>query len=195
MFQAPAATEAVVVLANLMDPDGKLNTESEGRLQLAIEHWKASPGALLVTTGWNYRPDSAIKIAHAFRDTAVREYSIPKSSIIADTSARDTVGDAVFVKRNVIDQSAIRTLTVVSSDYHMERVQEIFEFVFGGQYRLSFAGAPTPAVDDIELSERRSIEAFRRTFAGVVAGNTDEIYRRLIEAHPFYNGAIHPAVT
>lgn len=194
MPHTKTATEAVVVLANLMDQSGQLNDESAARLALAAKLWHEAPGAVLITTGWDYRPDSSIKIAHAFREEAARAHAIPISSIVADINARDTVGDAVFVKRNVVEKSAIRNLTVVSSDYHMARVREIFEFIFGPQFSLRFAGAAAEIHDTIEDSEARSVAAFRTTFSGIAPGDSQAIYERLVKAHPFYNGLVHPAV-
>lgn len=100
----------------------------------------------------------------------------------------------MFVKRNIIEPSHIRTLTVVSSDYHMRRVSQIFTFVFGPDYNLAFVGAPADPIADVDASEARSLSAFQSTFAGVRAGETEAIYRRLVAAHPFYNGEVHPAL-
>jgi len=185
-------SEAVVVLANLMDQDGRLNEDSAARLERASTIVRERPDACLITSGWNYRPDSPIMIAHAMRDRACLEHNIASHRIFADCSARDTVGDAVFTKRNLIEPSAIRRLTIVSSGYHMARVQAIFEFVFGGDYVVHYVSTRVDHAQGKQQSEAASLAAFRRTFAGVAASDTEAIHQRLLGDHPLYNGAAHP---
>lgn len=169
-------SEAVIALANLMYQNGQLNDDSATRLDVASAIVRERPNSCLITSGWDYRADSPIIIANAMRDKAHREHGIPSHQIFADSSARDTVGDAIFIKRNLVEPSSVRKLTVVSSGYHIKRVREIFEFVFGGDYMLTYVSTPTDHAQGKEQSEAASLAAFRRTFYGVPAGDTEAIY-------------------
>ena len=177
-----------------MDRDGWLNEDSCARLELAAAIVRDRPHSCLITSGWNYRPDSPIMISHAMRDRARDAHGIAAHRIFADSSARDTVGDAIFVKRNLVEPSGIRELTVVSSAYHMHRVQQIFELVFGSSYKLHFAQTQVDHARNTEESEVASLAAFHSTFDGVPAGDTEAIYQRLVSSHPLYNGTVHPAL-
>ncbi|GLQ11428.1 hypothetical protein GCM10007913_33600 [Devosia yakushimensis] len=181
------------MLANLMDRYGRLNDDSSARLETAVGILKETPKSRLITSGWNYRPDSSIMIAHAMRDCARNVHGIAPHRILTDSSARDTVGDALFVKRNVVEPSHIRDLTVVSSAYHLPRVQQIFEFVFGSGYRMRFVSTQIDHTRGVEKSEIASLAAFRSTFDGVLPGDTEAIFQRLVRKHPLYNGTVHPA--
>jgi uncharacterized SAM-binding protein YcdF (DUF218 family) len=189
----PGFAEAVIVLANLMDRDGRLNEDSLARLETAVVILKETPQGCLITSGWNYRPDSPIMIAHAMRDRARDAYDVAPDRILTDCSARDTVGDALFVKRNVVEPLRIRALTVVSSAYHLPRVQQIFEFVFGSSYKMRFVRTKIDYAHGVEKSEMTSLAAFRSTFDGVARGDTEAIFQRLVRKHPLYNGTVHPA--
>lgn len=195
MSQPPSGfAEAVVVLANLMDRDGGLNEDSCARLELATALVRDRPHSCLITSGWNYRPDSPIMISHAMRDRARDAHGIVAHRIFSDSSARDTVGDAVFVKRSLVEPSGIRDVTVVSSAYHMHRVQQIFAFVFGSSYKLDFVPTQVDHARNAEEAEVASLAAFRATFDGVAPGDTEAIYQRLVSSHPLYNGTVHPAL-
>ena len=194
MSQSPSGfAKAVIVLANLMDRDGRLNEDSLARLETAVAILKETPDSCLITSGWDCRPDSPIMIAHAMRDHARDVHGIAPHRIFTDSSARDTVGDAIFVKRNVVEPSRIRDLTVVTSAYHLYRAQQIFEFVFGSGYRMRFVSTKIDHAQGTQQAETASLAAFRSTFDGVPPGDTEAIFQRLLSDHPLYNGSVYPA--
>lgn len=189
--------DAVVVLANLMDAQGRLNDESARRAAKAATLFRACGAAVLVTTGWAYRPDSPLPIADAFRQHLIRHHAIPAERIVADPNARDTVGDAYFTKIGLARPRGWKHVMVVTSDYHVARSQEIFNFIYGPGFTIEAVGAEIAkdgASDTIAVaaSEQASLDAFRRTFAGITPGDDDAIGERLRRCHPFYNGDIHP---
>ena len=187
--------EAVLVLANLMDAEGRLNEDSLIRLALAAVLVQQRPRSCLITSGWNYRPDTPIRIADVMGNAAHDTFGIARDRIFADGTARDTVGDAIMVKRNLLDPSRIRSVAVVSSRYHLPRVRGIFAFVFGSAYDMRFIGPQVDHAENMAESETASLAAFHATFAGVEAGNTEAIYQRLVSEHPRYNGTVFPALT
>src|SRR5882762_626549 len=99
--RAKSRYDAVIVLANLMDRQGNLNDESRARMDCAVRFIKDGEALLLIPCGWAYRDDCDICIADAMRRYAVQEHQIAASAIIAEPTPRDTVGDAVFSKRNL----------------------------------------------------------------------------------------------
>lgn len=182
--------DAIIVLAHLMDRDGTLNAETAARLERACELLKAGRAPILVPCGWAYRDDSDICIADAMAAHAIREFGIDASQIITETMSRDTVGDAVFTKRNLANPRGWKSIAVVTSRYHAHRTREIFSFVYGR--RIEVLHAPIDDNAEIYAAEVRSKEAFYSTFSGITAGDDDAIFQRLRERHPFYNGDVHP---
>lgn len=184
--------DAIIVLANLMDPSGHLNDETLARLSTAVDLLEAGQAPLLVPCGWAYRDDSDICIADAMATHAQIVMGIPKSKIITETTSRDTVGDAVFTKRNLANPRNWQSVIVVTSAYHAGRAQEIFSFVYGQPINVvSAASDDTPA---LRASEAKSSAAFRATFSGVMPGDDAAIFGRLKSDHPFYNGEVYPAL-
>jgi uncharacterized SAM-binding protein YcdF (DUF218 family) len=182
--------DAILVLANLMDPDGNLNSETLDRLSKALDLLKLGEASLVVPCGWAYRDDSDICIADAMATHAELVMGIPKSKIISETASRDTVGDAIFTKRNLANPRNWKSVIVVTSAYHADRTREIFSFVYGRAIDVvSAASDDTPS---LRASERKSSEAFRATFSGVMPGDDAAIFERLTSRHPFYNGEVYP---
>ncbi|MBN3765115.1 YdcF family protein [Burkholderia sp. Ac-20365] len=189
-----ARYDAVVVLANLMDADGTLNDETRARVDLGIEAMKTASAPLLVMCGWAYRDDSDICIADAMRRYALEYTQLDASRVIAETTSRDTVGDAVFTRRNLAATFDGPRILVATSAYHAARTLEIFTFVYGPSFHIDVAGAGDPPTAAQLASEARSLDAFRATFSGVASGDGDAIFERLRERHPFYNGDVYPRV-
>jgi hypothetical protein len=115
---------------------------------------------------------------------------IPKSKIISETTSRDTVGDAVFTKRNLANPRNWQSIIVVTSAYHTDRTREIFSFIYGRP--IDVVSAASDDTLSLRASEAKSSEVFRGTFSGVMPGDDAAIFDRLTSSHPFYNGKVYP---
>jgi uncharacterized SAM-binding protein YcdF (DUF218 family) len=183
--------DAVIVLANQMDQNGLLNSESKARANKAVEILNELDISNIVTCGWNYRNDSDIKIADAFKSYIVNSLGVNPSKVITELNSRDTVGDAYFTKINLALSLNWKNLCVVTSDYHVKRTQEIFSFIYGNDFSVEVYGASVDHDSSILSNELVSTYSFRDTFFGITKGNNSEILNRLRERHPFYNGQVY----
>ena len=186
--------DAVIVLANQMDENGLLNSESKARATKAVEILKAREISHIVTCGWAYRNDTDIKIADAFKSYIVNSLGVNPSKVITELNSRDTVGDAYFTKINLALSSNWKNLCIVTSNYHVKRTQEIFSFIYGNDFTLEVHGTNVGYNISILSNEIASTDAFRDTFSGVTMGNNIEIFKRLRERHPFYNGQVYSRI-
>ncbi|MFK7968294.1 MAG: YdcF family protein [Rickettsiaceae bacterium] len=187
-------SDALVVLANLMDVKGALNFESIVRAKKAVEIFNEQNIPYLVTCGWAYMKGSDIRIADAFKHYLVETLGVDPKKIITELNSRDTVGDAFFSKTTIATPLSWRNICVVTSDYHVERTREIFNFIYGHDFFIDVCGAEVRVDNSTITNELSSIKAFRKTFSGVEIGNDTQILRRLREVHPFYNGQIYPKI-
>lgn len=185
--------DAIVVLSNLMEQDGTLNDESRERMDLAVREFSRGYASVIVTCGWAYRADTPVTIAEAMREYAVK-VGVPSNAVIAESKSRDTVGHAIFTKATLAIPNRWRKLLVVTSDYHVDRALEIFNFVYGMKYVIEVRGAATRFPEASAKREHQAIQEFRNTFADVMPGDDDAIFQRLRERHPLYNGVAHPKV-
>jgi uncharacterized SAM-binding protein YcdF (DUF218 family) len=187
-------TDAIIVLANQMDKKGLLNFESIARANKAVEILNELETPNIVTCGWAYRKDSDIKIADAFKSYITNTLGVNPNKVITELNSRDTVGDAYFTKINLALILNWKRLFVVTSDYHVERTQEIFNFIYGNNFLVEVFGASIIYDNSILSRELASTEAFRKTFTGISMGDDIKILERLRERHPFYNGQVYSKI-
>ena len=178
--------EAIIVLSNLMNSRGELNYESTLRADKAGQIFKSNKLSKVITCGWNYRKDSIIKIADAMANYLHTKHQIPLENLIRVIDSKDTVGDAVFTRKNIIPKYNFRRLLIITSDYHVKRTKEIFKFVYGDDFKLSFLGCDIPFENDKLKSEKESLMKFKDTFKGIKKGNILEIFDCLLKKHPYY---------
>ena len=187
----------VIVLANLMDSNAILNDESLSRLSTAVDLCVDCPRANLVLCGWPYRDDVSVSIAQAMYTCLLSRFEYIPSHITLQPFSRDTVGDAVLTR--ILLQYCLPhqcdSVKVVTSSYHVNRVQLIFNFVFNGYSSTKVISSDDNHISPHQLkSEIASTSSFRTTFSGIHSGNIFQIYNRLSSAHPFYNGLVHPQI-
>lgn len=181
----------ICVLANEIAADGTPNDQSAARLDLAARLMAEDREARLVTSGWAYARDPDTPIATLMAQAAEAR-GVPAERIVTSPRARDTVGDAAFLARDVIADGPIPIrVTVVTSAYHGARAREIFAFVLGPGVPLDIATTDEPVSAAQEASEEASRAAFRETFEAIAPGDLPAILDRLETAHPLYNGVIH----
>lgn len=185
-------TSVVVVLANLMSQKAKLNAETASRVVLGCEIAEKNKSDLILFIGWDYREDCETPIAIAMRNYAQTQNLARNSKCYVNTLSRDTVGDAILCYLQLSSLGDKLKLTVVTSDYHVDRSRYLFEKVWGQARIEDVVGAET-SVPDRDTSESRSIKAFETTFHGVNFERFEEVQDCLLVRHPFYNGEAFPS--
>lgn len=184
-----------VVLANLMSSKGELNAETKARIKLAAQVDSEHQSDVILLCGWAYRPDCSIALAEAMNTYISTQYPLLAKKAVSQNLSRDTVGDAFFTclyLRELFMGYSSFNINVITSDYHVNRTCEIFDFIFGGISSICVKGLPGFNSDISATKEIESLRAFRKTFSGASAGDLDSIYFTLAKSHPFYNGTIHP---
>lgn len=187
----------IIVLANLMSSNGELNNETKSRVELAASLDKLVSSEMILLCGWCYRPDCELPIADAMNSYLINEYPDLGPKILCQRHSRDTVGDAIFSRIFTQDRGfgVVTPVHVVTSDYHVPRVSEIFNFVYGADYNITVHGSttfPDPALSS--QSETDSLKAFRSTFSEIEIGDLPSMLSTLRKRHPYYNGETFPRI-
>lgn len=92
--------DVLILLAHLMEKDGKLGHETRARCDKAAELFVKYSGFPIIIMGWDYKDDTKLCISDAIANYLLTEKDIPRSFLYIDRTSRDTVGDAVFSKRD-----------------------------------------------------------------------------------------------
>ena len=103
----------IIVLGNLMDKSGQLNKESRSRLDLAIDVFSKNKHSFIITSGWDYYAEYNIAIADAMKLYIVNNSHISHELVLTETNSRDTVGDAIFTKINIIKKKSMNNLELL----------------------------------------------------------------------------------
>ncbi len=181
--------DTVIALSRKFNPDGSMSDETRQRVEQAVEDYRSGFARTITMSGCR-DPQNASneKLTHAFvmRCEAMR-MGIPSDDIFLEELSMDTVGQAVFTRRELAVVEGWVDLIVVTHDYHVPRVREVFDFVYGPGYNIRYEGIPSPLKDDLEVRRREeeSIQEFKKTFAGIPPGHED-IIERLFTAHKLY---------
>lgn len=129
--------EVLVVLGGTNSPSGQLSDISVTRLNYCVNKYKKE-NLILCTGGWGDLFNKATK-AHA---TFAKEYLIEKgllnNSFLDVAISSNTVEDAVRIKTIIAKLENIR-LTIITSDFHLNRVKLIFNEILKN-YKMSFNG-------------------------------------------------------
>ena len=184
----------IIVLGNYMDESGQLNKESCSRLDLAIDVFRKNKHAFIITSGWDYYAEYNIAIADAMKSYIVNNSLISHELVLTETNSRDTVGDAIFTKINIIKKKSMNNLLIVTSDYHVSRTHKIFSYIYGEQYIVKVIGSNTTKKQELSELEDKSLNVFYKTFNGIKSGDDVLIYKRLCTDHPYYNGDLYPKI-
>ena len=102
-----------------------------------------------MTLGWDYRADCDVPIAEVVSDYILQNSDIDNSLVMAEES-RDTVGDAIYCL-DYFRSSKLKKMVVVTSDYHVERTNFVFNRVFNNTVSIEVYGVETEANLDPEI--------------------------------------------
>lgn len=178
--------KAIVVLSHLMEVTGELNEESQARANLACDILDLRNDInFILTIGWAYREDLDLPVAIAVRNYLLSR-GVDEKTIKSDINSRDTVGDAIFSKINFVDIYNIKQLLIVTSDYHVNRVKQIFKRIL--PIDIEVYGCRTDNSSSLDFSEKASLFSFYKTFKKTNFQSNDSLLETLKLEHPFYNG-------
>jgi len=155
--------EVLIVLGAPNSPTGKLSKISKSRLDCCAKLF--SPGKLVLCTGGWGRHFNISKEAHAiYAKRYLLKKGLTEDSFLDNALSENTVDDAVKVA-SIISGLGELSLTVITSDYHLDRVKIIFEEVLKG-LKIEYIGTPSPLTDKELMPliehERKAIAAINK---------------------------------
>lgn len=176
----------VIILGHEMHADGQLSGCSIARVDKAVQVFGSGGDVVYVTSGGLLRPHWPISLAEAITSRLAEFWGVNRSQIIQLFAPRDTVGEAVF-SRLALDCQRSGRIHVVTQKYHGPRAQIIFDYVYGDGGITSMTLAPDGNTFlEKAGAEIRSIDAFHKTFRGVLPGDIRAIELCLYQRHALY---------
>lgn len=182
-------TSIVICLSHELEDDLTLSIDSNNRLKKACEIFFLNHCNMLVTTGWKYREDLNTDLASVMAKYAINNLKIPNEKILKIVEAKDTVGEALFLKKRLYKElPKISTIYIVTSNWHMKRAKTIFSLIFSTKN--------DPHIDYIEVKgdqnhgkaeeKNKSLNKFLSSIKNCNSDNFNDLYETLIKSHTLY---------
>ncbi|MEX0906847.1 MAG: YdcF family protein [Gemmatimonadota bacterium] len=187
--------DAIVVLGGTVLADGTLAPWVTARVDRALEAFDAGIAARVVFTGRTgvYGPaDPTVTEAAAMAAYATQR-GLPEDAVMLEEHARDTLGNAYFVRRDILQPNDWRSIRVVTNDFHLSRAAWVFRKVLGPRFDFSFTSAPSGFSPD-ELIVRALDECRISVFLNEWLATIDDGDELSVDAimrhhHPVYGSA------
>jgi len=152
--------EILIVLGSPNSPEGKLSAISKSRLDYCARRYTKGK-QVLCTGGWGAHFNKALE-AHAFY---AKEYLIGvgifENDFLDFALSSNTVEDAVKIKEIIVELEC-SNLVIITSDYHLERVELIFREVLKS-YKVEFVGVESNMTkQDLEVlvqHEKKAVQS------------------------------------
>lgn len=129
--------KVLIVLGSLNSPTGELSDISKSRLNYCAKiHQKGN--LVICTGGWGDHFNTSTNSHASYAKKHLIEKGVLESDFLEFALSGHTVDDAVKVKPILAALDNIK-LTIITSDYHLNRVKLIFNEILEG-YHMDFVG-------------------------------------------------------
>ncbi|MBU3905253.1 MAG: YdcF family protein [Nanoarchaeota archaeon] len=181
--------DAILVLGELLKPDGSISDNLRKRLDKSVELINESCSHQIIVSGGYgflapYKP--SITEAKAMKEYLVKIHGAPEDRILMEEESKDTIGNAYFVKSKYLEPNEWNKILIVTSDFHTERVKYVFRKVLGPQYLFDIVGVESDASDKELEMEKKIIGFIKKYLEDVEDGDNEAIKKLLFDRHPAY---------
>lgn len=188
--------DAIIVPSGGLAETGELHEWTRRRLNQAL-CYKNSQYFLTLSAGTHHKPLPRDKEGFCiFESVAAAQYlqtqGINEEKLLFETASYDTIGNAYFARVIHVEPRKLRTLKIITSEFHMARTQAIFEFIFSRRFmpftcELSFETVSDDGLDVEQrvMRERQSLDAFLERSARV--NDEQQLHQWLFSEHAAYS--------
>lgn len=190
---------AILVAGGGLQDDGTLQEWVRRRLDKASELYQNQKQLIIpLSRGTPYKPQPLDTKGFPLDESFVAaqyllQKSIPSHDIRIEAISMDTIGNAYFARLLFIDPLEIDEITVITSDFHHERTEMIFNWIYNlspkTEYELKFICVSDEGIDPTLINarkekERSSIERLKKTMKDI--STWEELHRWIFTEHLAY---------
>ena len=155
--------EILIVLGAPNSDSGDLSPMSKSRLNFCKTRY--APGkSVLCTGGWGEHFNTTLLSHASYAKDYLLKMGFSEDDFLPNALSQNTVDDAVKIKSIVENLKNIK-LTIITSDYHLERVELIFKEILR-DYSKEFVGVPSNlesnAYRDLAQHETNAINSIKK---------------------------------
>lgn len=178
--------QTIIVLGRGIDLEGNLPANARTRVERAVSLYKELQVPVIFSGRWTYRftdPVPPITEAAAMAKYA-QSLGLPSSVCLLEETSKDTIGNAIFTKKQYLVPNKWQSLCVVTSVDHAKRTEYIFRKVCGPEYSYRFEACPIGTDEDLiarsTAREERSLSVTQQLLDPVADGD-DEGFDYLVK--------------
>ena len=193
-------TKCIIILGGGIGKEGKLPEWSEDRCRLAVDYYFENKNLynliFIPTSGGTYHyPNPVDNLGFTIFECNLMvnfllKNNIPEENIFREYSSYDTIGNAFFVKTLFTDIREWFDLIVITSDFHMPRSMEIFNYLFcilDKRYKIQYLNCKNSVLfnlNDRLLREEKSKCNFIENMKNI--NNLKEFHQWFYSTHECY---------
>lgn len=191
MAQITEEYDAVICLAGGIEGEDGLPPKVQARMDTALSLIRCGASEnLLVTGGWYFLMNGRPKHTEAdLMRKYAEERGIPSRDIYSEDLSHDTIGQAYYTKRLIVEPQKWVKLALVTSETHIDRSERIFEHVYGPDYTIDGYAAPEQRTIQNTAYELAASFLLHQILAGTTPGDDEVIGQRLRDTIPGYGDA------
>ncbi len=136
----------IIILGTGIDEKGKLSKDTVKRLREGYELYKKHGSPLFLSGKYSFPYDknsppdfTEAEVMHSY----LVNLGVNKEDISLDKESLDNVSSAYHAKTKLFIPQKEKEAIIVTSDIHLERIEYIFNKVFGESYTLHFLALPS----------------------------------------------------
>ena len=159
--------KAIIVLAGGIDQQGLCHKFVQDRLDLAYQLFLDNPQIIICSGGGSYHTKTITNqsgfVIH--ESTSCSQYlmnkGVPGKYIYKEWSSYDTIANGYFSFTNFIIPLRLTEVTIITSNFHMERSKLIFSWmndIFNYNLKLIFLESNNDAIESEVLEARKARE-------------------------------------
>ncbi len=182
--------DGIVTLGYRFDNNWELPGFLQDALQLTADLFKNNLAPVIIVSGkWNLVFDSG-NIVPPYTEAqkmkkALVAMGVNSELILLEEDSKDTIGNAYFVKTNIVVPRGMRRLLVVCADFHVIRVRFIFHKIFGNEYTIDIKPVPTAYNADF-YKQQEAVLRKQIKFLSAMADGEDVYLRDKLYSDPYF---------
>jgi hypothetical protein len=158
----------IFVLAGGHDDNGECNSFVKNRLNLAIDIYKKNNNCKIICMGGGtyHKPPILNKLNYVIHESTTCAYylcknGIKEQDIYREWGSYDTIANGFFAYTNFILPLKIKNMILITSEFHMERSKEIFNYFISKcpfEIKIEYIESSNQTIKEDVLKERKKRE-------------------------------------
>jgi len=183
--------DSIIILGNRLREE-IIHFELKGRLDTGIRLYNSLVNlqegneVIIILSGGRTNLDVKISEAELMKRYCILS-EIPENRIIIESKSLDTIGNGFFTRKIIDRIKNIKNIYVISSCYHMNRVEYIFDRCYGETYNLIYDHCNIYQNTDSTEHENNSLLLAKEFFLNISQGDISAIEEKLITSHALYS--------